>query len=1003
MANTTPQKGAATVATPATATPKAAAATPTTPAKSATPAAHPFLGFNATSGWTDTTKNTSGATPGAAAGSQYWNSATNAWQNTPATQQQAQQTAILKSQQQPGQIQYASTQTTIPQVGTQPVTPTFQAYTAPQPQAAPTPAAGTAGTTGTPAGTTGATTPPAPPVILDAATKQGISNVTQPKAEAAMTTDQARAGAASLNTAIQAAKTPDVASVYDEVTQRWLNTSTPEGLAKWQQNFGITQQTPKQLVARDYSGLDPAQQSAMKTVYDAIDRMNKYNADPTTDPSYKLISDRNKELDSRLATQEQIIKSEADALYKERMQTNDKIMGQLRVFAAQMGTTGVSSSQMIALTSETIAANDKALLSIRQAEWKALNEAEMAHSDADFELAAKQIEIADARRKEYIDLATKQAELVSSFKTQNLNLKKLQSEMTKQNMEEMAKAGYSADDVPDSKAEEISMDLLGVADADLGRKLYQGALDDKATKDAKTEAETNQLWMNSLKTKMEIAKSIPEGEQMSFKIGDDTFTITGTMSEGENWDSNIVSTPAGQYKVFTSKDGKEMSRVRLGDNYVAPVRDPDTGEWSVYKPPGADGSPGTITPTLNPGTYNEGVEALGAAGSIVDSLVAGGGTITQSAGDGPTHKNLTGYDVAIPKGTNLTSPFKNAQVVAVGTFDQRITKGTLSMKDYGNYVDIMDVDTGARIRMAHMSKTNVKVGDTISKGDSLGLSGNTGLSLGKTGNHVHIEALNADGSHVTPNKTPLNAKPVDETTEKKAAPVSSGVVKEYENATGFVLEKRPDGSLLRKSDAKAVKEWKLEQGKASVEQAGKNQEIAFAQGKEFKSDPSYKAYKVVQIQEANVQSALKRMEENIAAGRSISSQDQAIIYSFNRILDPNSSVRQSEYARTAEGQALLDRIQAGLSKIEQGGSGSSPETLREVAVQTSLMVQNYKTEISAISTEMVQRAKIAKLDPRLIVGVDLCPPVKATNQAGQVFEVLPTDPEYLSAFLNGTF
>lgn len=48
---------------------------------------------------------------------------------------------------------------------------------------------------------------------------------------------------------------------------------------------------------------------------------------------------------------------------------------------------------------------------------------------------------------------------------------------------------------------------------------------------------------------------------------------------------------------------------------------------------------------------------------------------------------------------------------------------------------------------------------------------------------------------------------------------------------------------------------------------------------------------------------------------------QGILVTFQKILDPTSVVRESEYARTFDGQAVLDQMAGAFERLKQGGSG----------------------------------------------------------------------------------
>lgn len=67
----------------------------------------------------------------------------------------------------------------------------------------------------------------------------------------------------------------------------------------------------------------------------------------------------------------------------------------------------------------------------------------------------------------------------------------------------------------------------------------------------------------------------------------------------------------------------------------------------------------------------------------------------------------------------------------------------------------------------------------------------------------------------------------------------------------------------------------------------------------------------------------KLMDAGLAAARrgDMAAGSQAVLVTFQKILDPTSVVRESEYARSSAGQALLARIEGAAQRISQGGAG----------------------------------------------------------------------------------
>ena len=95
----------------------------------------------------------------------------------------------------------------------------------------------------------------------------------------------------------------------------------------------------------------------------------------------------------------------------------------------------------------------------------------------------------------------------------------------------------------------------------------------------------------------------------------------------------------------------------------------------------------------------------------------------------------TGVDIAAPYGTAI-------KAVADGTVTFAAYSGS-----YGNIVKISH-GNGVETWYVHTSKMYVKVGQTVSAGETIAAVGSTGNS---TGNHLHLE-IRINGKHVNPQK-----------------------------------------------------------------------------------------------------------------------------------------------------------------------------------------------------------------------------------------------------------
>ena len=88
--------------------------------------------------------------------------------------------------------------------------------------------------------------------------------------------------------------------------------------------------------------------------------------------------------------------------------------------------------------------------------------------------------------------------------------------------------------------------------------------------------------------------------------------------------------------------------------------------------------------------------------------------------------------------------------------------------------------------------------------------------------------------------------------------------------------------------------------------------------KEFSGIPAIKNYNEIKRQVGNVTNTYNAYKSGKLKANAA---DQTMVTTLNKILDPTSVVRESEFARTAAGQSLLARIEGYANKMTKGGGG----------------------------------------------------------------------------------
>jgi hypothetical protein len=126
-----------------------------------------------------------------------------------------------------------------------------------------------------------------------------------------------------------------------------------------------------------------------------------------------------------------------------------------------------------------------------------------------------------------------------------------------------------------------------------------------------------------------------------------------------------------------------------------------------------------------------------------------------------------------------------------------------------------------------------------------------------------------------------------------------------------------------------------------------------------------------------MQTGLKRFQEGDRIGGA-----QDILITFQKMLDPTSVVRESEYARTAEGLGLIQRLEGGWEKLKAGGAGVPVEDMAAMVETSRQFLENMKGWNDNERGRIEDRANAHGIDPGFIFGGGVKAPVTPPPAAG---------------------
>lgn len=106
-------------------------------------------------------------------------------------------------------------------------------------------------------------------------------------------------------------------------------------------------------------------------------------------------------------------------------------------------------------------------------------------------------------------------------------------------------------------------------------------------------------------------------------------------------------------------------------------------------------------------------------------------------------------------------------------------------------------------------------------------------------------------------------------------------------------------------------------------------------------------------------------------GTSLNAPSQAVLVSFQRMLDPTSVVRESEYARSGAGLSLWRRIEGTYAKLKFGGAGLTQKDLQEFYEVALKLQEGYQSQMLNFAKRTQTQAENYDLDLENILTPDV--------------------------------
>ncbi len=181
---------------------------------------------------------------------------------------------------------------------------------------------------------------------------------------------------------------------------------------------------------------------------------------------------------------------------------------------------------------------------------------------------------------------------------------------------------------------------------------------------------------------------------------------------------------------------------------------------------------------------------------------------------------------------------------------------------------------------------------------------------------------------------------------------------EYRQMSLEDLRQQRQQASIDAADRRQAKYLEAQNERSNTRNSKEDRRFETSLRKEFEGAKIVKEYDTARNQMSRIESGLREIQRDPKNSKNYIALDQSLIMLFNKMLDPDSVVREGEYARTVQNSPIFNRIRGKMEQVMSGGAGFTLEErtalvnmARQFSKEAKGLYDNHANEYRRIAEE----------------------------------------------------